>query len=63
MEYAGRTSVALDARSVASYHAVLLATDHSSFDYAMIARSAKLIVDSRNGFGRRGLAGENIIKA
>ncbi len=63
MEYAGRTSVALDARSVASYHAVLLATDHSSFDYAMIARSAKLIVDTRNGFGRRGLAGENIIKA
>jgi UDP-N-acetyl-D-glucosamine dehydrogenase len=63
MEYAGRTSVALDARSVASYHAVLLATDHSSFDYAMIAKSAKLIVDTRNGFGRRELAGPNIIKA
>jgi hypothetical protein len=29
----------------------------------MIAKSAKLIVDTRNGFGRRELAGPNIIKA
>jgi hypothetical protein len=29
----------------------------------MIANSARLVVDTRNGFGRRKLAGPNIVKA
>jgi UDP-N-acetyl-D-glucosamine dehydrogenase len=40
-------SVALNAESIASYDLLLLATDHSAFDYALILRHAKLIVDTR----------------
>ena len=34
----------------ASYDVVLLATNHDAFDYAMIGRNAKLIVDTRGVF-------------
>lgn len=40
--------VALTAQSLASYDAVVISTAHSSYDWAMIARHAKLIVDTRN---------------
>lgn len=63
MDYAGRRSVALDALSIASYDALLLATDHDSLDYAMIAANARLIVDTRNAFAQRRLTGANIVKA
>ncbi len=53
-------SVALTARSVASYDCVLLATDHNKFDYAMIKNNAKLIVDSR---GKYLEPADNIVKA
>jgi UDP-N-acetyl-D-glucosamine dehydrogenase len=35
---------------LASYDAVLLLTDHSAFDYGMIAEHASLIVDTRGAF-------------
>lgn len=37
----------LTPESVASWDALLLATNHDAFDYAMLARSARLIVDTR----------------
>lgn len=40
-------SVALTPRTVASYDVVLVATNHDAFDYAMIGKHAKLIVDTR----------------
>ena len=40
-------SVALTPASVASYDALLLATNHDAFDYAMLAKHARLIVDAR----------------
>jgi UDP-N-acetyl-D-glucosamine dehydrogenase len=40
-------SVALSPQAVASYDALLVATDHDAFDYAMIARHARLVVDAR----------------
>ena len=40
-------SVQLTPEILASYDVVLLATNHTAFDYAMIARHAKLIVDTR----------------
>jgi UDP-N-acetyl-D-glucosamine dehydrogenase len=43
-------SVALTAKSLASYDCVLLATDHAKFDYDLIRKHAKLIVDSRGKF-------------
>ena len=41
-------SVALTPQSVASADCVLVVTDHSDVDYRMIARSARLVVDTRN---------------
>ena len=40
-------STALTPESVASYDMVLLATNHDAFDYDMIGRHARLIVDTR----------------
>ena len=40
-------SVALAPEIVASYDAVLIATQHDAFDYEMIRRHARLIVDTR----------------
>lgn len=41
------SSVILTPESIAEYDVLLLATDHSGFDYAMIQKNAKLIVDTR----------------
>jgi UDP-N-acetyl-D-glucosamine dehydrogenase len=54
------TSVALTADAVAGYDAILLATDHDAFDYALLARSARLIVDARGRFLE---AAGNVVKA
>jgi UDP-N-acetyl-D-glucosamine dehydrogenase len=40
-------SVQLTEQTLASYDVVLLATSHSAFDYQLIARHARLIVDTR----------------
>jgi len=45
-------SVKLTAKVVAKYDLVLLATDHSYYDYGMILKHGKIIVDTRNGFGK-----------
>jgi UDP-N-acetyl-D-glucosamine dehydrogenase len=53
-------SVALTPETVAEYDCVLLATDHDRFDYEMIKRHARLIVDSR---GRYLEPADHIVKA
>jgi UDP-N-acetyl-D-glucosamine dehydrogenase len=53
-------SVVLTPGALASYDCVLLATDHARFDYEMIRRHAKLIVDSR---GRYLESAAHIVKA
>jgi UDP-N-acetyl-D-glucosamine dehydrogenase len=40
-------SVPLTPENVASYDAVVIATDHSAVDYALVAEHAQLIIDSR----------------
>jgi UDP-N-acetyl-D-glucosamine dehydrogenase len=65
-EYAalkGRKSVALDPDSLGLYDAILVSTDHDQVDYALIAEQARLIVDTRNVFERRGIRSERIVKA
>ncbi len=42
------TSVELTPEAVASYDAVLISTNHSSFDYRTIAAHARLIIDTRD---------------
>ncbi|MCC0064592.1 MAG: nucleotide sugar dehydrogenase [Defluviimonas sp.] len=63
-ELAGRASVALSAEAVAGYDAVLVATDHSGVDYALVAGAAKLILDTRNAFARpeAGAVGGRLVK-
>ena len=44
------SSVELSPKVLESYDATLLLTDHSDFDYDMIAKHAKLIIDTRGKF-------------
>jgi UDP-N-acetyl-D-glucosamine dehydrogenase len=54
------SSVPLAHDAIASYDCVLLATDHDRFDYDLIKKAAKLIVDTR---GRYQESSHQIIKA
>ena len=54
------SSVTLAPESIASYDCVLLATDHDKFDYDLIRKHAKLVVDSR---GKYLQPADNIVKA
>ncbi|MCX8280954.1 nucleotide sugar dehydrogenase [Phyllobacterium sp. 0TCS1.6C] len=63
MALKGRKSVALTQESVQSYDAVLISTDHDDIDYEALSRWASLIVDTRNVFGRHGIATDNIVKS
>jgi len=42
------TSKKLSPQMLAGYDAVLISTDHSSYDYQMIVDSAQLVLDTRN---------------
>jgi UDP-N-acetyl-D-glucosamine dehydrogenase len=44
----GLRSVALDEATLSAADAVLIATDHTTVDYAFVVRHARLVVDSRN---------------
>ena len=46
-----KKSVKINPVNIRKYDLVLLSTEHSYYDYAMILKNAKLIVDTRNGFG------------
>lgn len=59
----GRRSVALTDEALAGYDAILIATDHDDVDYKQLSDSGVLIVDTRNVFARRGITGDNILKA
>ncbi len=41
----------LTVKSIGSYDCVLIATDHSDYDYPWIVKHAKLVVDTRNATG------------
>lgn len=44
----GMTSVDLTPETLTSYDAVLISTNHQAFDYEVVARHAKLVVDTRD---------------
>lgn len=54
------SSELLSAENLASFDAVVLATDHDKFDYELISRHAKLLIDSR---GKYRTPAAHIIKA
>ncbi len=45
---AGMRSISLDPKSVASYDAVLIVTDHSEIDWSALVNAAQIVVDTRN---------------
>ena len=47
-DYQDLVSIDLTAENLGQYTAVLIATDHSSYDYSFIARNARLVIDTRN---------------
>ena len=53
-------SVELTPQSIASYDLLLIATNHDSFDYQMIGKYARLIVDTRGVFLE---PASNVVKA
>ena len=53
-------AVAFTALSVAEYDCILLATNHDLFDYELIAKHAKLIVDTRGVYPQ---PAPNIVRA
>lgn len=54
-------SVALNEEMLREYDCVVLATAHNAFDYDLIAKNARLIVDTRGGFKQ--FKQENIVSA
>lgn len=62
-EHTGRRSVPITSESLDAHDVILVVTDHDQVDYSLIAQRARLIVDSRNAFARRGIVAGNIVKA
>ena len=56
-------SVELTKDNLKSYDAVVLSTDHDSFDYKLILENSNLIVDTRNKFSALNLKSPKIYKA
>jgi UDP-N-acetyl-D-glucosamine dehydrogenase len=50
--YENMKSVPLNPHTIGGYDAVLIATDHSSYDYVAIVDAAKLVIDTRNATRR-----------
>jgi UDP-N-acetyl-D-glucosamine dehydrogenase len=59
----GLTSQELSAEFLESQDCVLIATDHSAFDYAFIVQHSRLVVDTRNATRSVSLGREKIVKA
>jgi UDP-N-acetyl-D-glucosamine dehydrogenase len=45
-------SIPLTPEALGKYDCVLIATDHSSYDYEMIVDTSRLVVDTRNATRR-----------
>ena len=60
-DFSQMRSVELTPAALASYDCVLIATDHTSYDYNAIVDAAKLVVDSRNATRRVTKGREKIV--
>ncbi len=59
----GRKPIELSASVVAAFDAVVIATNHASFDWDLIAEHAQLVIDTRNQLASRMLDSERYVKA
>ena len=62
-ELEGRRSIVLNPATVSVFDAVLIATDHDVIDYVALAKSARLIIDTRNACAKAGADLANVVKA
>ena len=51
-DYSGMRSATLTPTNIGTYDCVVIATDHTSYDYQAIVESAQLVVDTRNATRR-----------
>ncbi|HXX19762.1 MAG TPA: nucleotide sugar dehydrogenase [Candidatus Acidoferrum sp.] len=61
-DFSNKRSVELTPKKLASYDCVLIATDHSSYNYDVIVKSAKLVVDTRNATRRVKKGREKVVQ-
>jgi UDP-N-acetyl-D-glucosamine dehydrogenase len=61
-DFSHKHSVNLAPETIAGYDCVLIATDHSSYDYQTIVRSAQLVVDTRNATRHVAAGREKIVQ-
>lgn len=59
----GMTSKKLTAAMLKSYDCVLIATDHSAYDYEWIVKNARFVLDTRNATGKVRSGRNKIVKA
>ena len=52
----------LSAELVAEADCTVITTDHSDFDYGMILANSRIIIDTRNALGSRGISDPKIVK-
>ena len=50
--FEGMKSTPIDPKCLSGYDCILIATDHTSYDYRMIVESSQLVVDTRNATRR-----------
>ena len=62
-ELTGRKSIALNTATLQAVDCALLVTDHDAVDYHLVAAHARLVIDTRNAFARKGIRGDHIVKA
>lgn len=59
----GLASVPLSAETLSSYDAVIIATDHSSYDYKFVVQHAQLVIDTRNATSHLNQGRNKIVRA
>lgn len=59
----GLKSVPLTAEQLKRYDAVVICTEHTGVDYALVLEHGKLIIDTRNAMSHHKLEGDHVIKA
>jgi len=57
----GKARIAWNQAAIGRYDVVVVATDHDEIDYASVVASARLVVDTRNACGQRGIKGVNVV--
>jgi UDP-N-acetyl-D-glucosamine dehydrogenase len=61
--FTGRQSTPLTVASLAETDVAVICTDHDVVDYQLLADHCSLIIDARNAFASRGIAGGRVVKA